>query len=260
MKARSAVGPDEVPNMLIKIFAFELSLPMTDIVNASLSSGAVPSQWKNAIMVPVPKVTPTPSMDKLRPISLTCTLAKECETFVMRWMMQDMSPSLDPMQFGNRKGRSTSHYLADLLHYVLSEVEVGRHVNVLIIDYSKAFDKVDINVAIHKLLTVQVRPELLTWIGDFPSGRQQCVKHHDTLSEWLRTTCGVPQGTKIGLVVFLAMVNQVATSAPRRWKYVDDITTGESRTTLDNISELQQAMDSICTDASEDHMSLNVSK
>ena len=128
------------------------------------------------------------------------------------------------------------------------------------IDYSKAFDKVDINVAMHKLLTMQVRSELLTWIGDFLSGRQQCVKHHGTLSEWSRATCGVPQGKKIGPVVFLAMVKQVAASAPRRWKYVDDVTAGESRTTLDNTSELQQTMDSICTDAWEDHMSLNVSK
>jgi len=143
---------------------------------------------------------------------------------------------------------------------VLNEVEVGRHVNILMIDYSKAFDKVDINVAMHKLLSMHVRPELLTWIGNFLSGRQQCVKHHDTLSQWSKTTCGVPQGTKIGPVVFLAMVNQVATSAPKRWKYVDDITAGESRSTLDHTPELQQVMDSICADASEDHMSLNISK
>ena len=57
----------------------------------------------------VPKATATPSMDELRPISLTSALAKVCETFVMRWMMQDMSPSLDPTQLGNRKGRLTSH-------------------------------------------------------------------------------------------------------------------------------------------------------
>ena len=39
--------------------------------------------------------------------------------------MQNMNPSLDPTWFGNRKSWSTSHYLADLLHYVLNEVEVG---------------------------------------------------------------------------------------------------------------------------------------
>ena len=156
---------------------------MTDIMNASLSRGTVLSEWENAIVVPVPKVTPTPSMDKLRPVSLICTLANVCETFLMRWMMQDMGPSLDSAQFGNRKGRPTSQYLVDLLHYVVGEVELGRYVNILMIDYSKVFDKVDIRVAMGKLLVMQVRPELLIWIGDFLSGRQQCVKHGGTLSE-----------------------------------------------------------------------------
>ena len=51
------------------------------------------------------------------------------------------------------------------------------------IDYSKAFDKADITLAMGELLAMQVRPELLTWIGDFLSGRQQSVKHGGTLSE-----------------------------------------------------------------------------
>jgi hypothetical protein len=167
-------------------------------------------------------------MDKLRPISLTSTLSKVCETFITRWMLQDITPSLDTTQFGNRKGRSTSHYLVDLVQFILTEGEAGRYVNLLAIDYSKAFDKVDITVAMNKLLGMHLRPELLPWICSFLSGREQCVRHGSCLSEWQLITCGVPQGTKVGPVVFLAMVNHVATSAPRRWKYVDDITAGES--------------------------------
>ncbi len=121
VKVSTAAGPDNVPNKLIKVFAFELSIPATDILNSSLASGSVPSQWKQAIVVPVPKVTPTPSMDKLRPISLTPTLAKVSETFITRWMMEDMKSPLDAMQFGNRRGRSTSHYLIDMVQFILSE-------------------------------------------------------------------------------------------------------------------------------------------
>ena len=230
-------------------------------MNSSLASSYVPSQWKKAIVVPVPKVTPTPSMNKLRPISLTCTLSKVCESFVMRWMMHDMSPSLDTMQFGNRKGRSTTHYLADLVHFVLSEVELGRYVNLLMIDYSKAFDKVDITVALEKLLSMNLRPALLNWVGNFLSERQQCVKVGATFSAWTPTSCGVPQGTKVGPVVFLEMVNQVASSAPKRWKYVDDITAGEScSVSSTRPSTLQDIMDNICADAARDNMSLNVDK
>ncbi len=130
------------------------------------------------------------------------------------------------------------------------------------IDYSKAFDKVDITVAMNKLLGMHLRPEILPWICDFLSGRVQCVRHGTTLSDWSPTTCGVPQGTKVGPVVFLAMVNHVASSAPKRWKYVDDITVGESCSATSPAEEcrLQGAMDNICEDASTDHMTLNVAK
>ena len=151
--------------------------------------------------MPVPKVTPTPSMNELRPISLTFTLVKVCESFVMRWMMHDMSPSLDTMQFGNRKGRSTTHYLVALVHFVLSEVELGRYVNLLIIDYSKGFDKVDITVALEKLLSMNLPPTLLNWVGSFLSERQQCVKVGATLSSRTPTSCGVSKAPRMGPLV-----------------------------------------------------------
>ena len=139
-----------------------------------------------------------------------------------------MSPSLDTMQFGNCKGRSTTHCLADLVQFVLSEVELGRYVNLLMIEYSKAFAKVNITVKMEKLLSMNLRPALLNWVGSFLSERQQCVQVGATFTAWTPTSCGVPQGTKDGPVVFLEMVNQVASYVPKRWKYVDDITADES--------------------------------
>ena len=70
------------------------------------------------------------------------TISKVCETVVTRWMMQDMEEYLDTTQFGNRKGCSTTHYLVNIVQFILTEGECGRHTNFLAIDYSKAFDKV----------------------------------------------------------------------------------------------------------------------
>ena len=85
-----------------------------------------------------------------------------------------------------------------MVQFILTEAERGRYTNLLAIDYSKAFDKVDINVALRKLLDLHVRPELLPWLSDFLSNRQQCVRLGQTTSDWTGTTCGVPQGTKGG--------------------------------------------------------------
>lgn len=65
-------------------------------------------------------------------------------------MMQNILPTLDHSQHGNRKGRSTLHYLVDLVQFVLNEAEDGHYVNLLAIDYSNAFDKVDVTVAMYR--------------------------------------------------------------------------------------------------------------
>ena len=197
IKVRKAPGPDGLPNRILKEFAFEISEVLCNIINASLFQGLVPSQWKCAVIVPLPKMIPTPSLDKLRPVSLTSTLAKVTETFISKWMIQNMSQSLDSQQFGNRKGRSTSHYLVQLVQHIHQAWEDGLTANLLAVYYSKAFDRVDITVAIQKLIHMGVSSALIPWISDFLTDRKQCVRVNGATSEWYSVTCGVPQGTKV---------------------------------------------------------------
>lgn len=260
IQVHKAPGPDNIPNRLLKVFSFELSEPVTNIINCSLREGVVPSQWKEATVVPLPKVIPTPSADKLRPVSLTPTLAKVCESFAAKWMMADMSQQLDHRQFGNRKGRSTTHYLIQLIQHVHQALQDGRSTQLLTVDYSKAFDRIDINVAINKLIRMGVRRELLPWVGSFLTNRRQRVRVNGALSGWRTVTCGVPQGTKVGPVVFLAMINDVAADHPHRWKFVDDITTVTTSKRGGSQGDTQKVMDSIGASAVQDHMSVNASK
>lgn len=129
-----------------------MSEPVCNVINSSLTEGLVPSQWKEVIVVPISKVTPTTSIDELRPVSLTPTLAKVAESFIAKWMMEDMSSQLDLRQFGNWKAISTSHYLVQLVQYLHQALEGGSRAHLLAIYYSKAFDRVDITVALQKLI------------------------------------------------------------------------------------------------------------
>ena len=79
-------------------------------------------------------------------------------------MPQDMEEHLDPNQYGNRENHSTMHYLMNLVQFIHTEAKRGHHTNCLAIDYSKAFNNIDINVALCKLLDLRVRPELLPWL------------------------------------------------------------------------------------------------
>ena len=90
-------------------------------------------------------------------------------------------------------------------------------------DFTKAFDRIDHSIAIPKLLELGVRPAIVPWIMDFLRARQQKVKYNSTLSDWRTLNAGVPQGTRLGPIVFLAMINDfVPPHAIQSFKYVDD--------------------------------------
>ena len=117
IKASKASGPDGISPKIIKEFAYEFSTPICDILNSSYAEGVVPTQWKKAIVVPIPK-TNLPKCDKLRPVSLSDCFAKVAETFITDWILEDISDRIDLQQYGNVKGVSTSHYLVSLLHFL----------------------------------------------------------------------------------------------------------------------------------------------
>ena len=133
---------------------------------------------------------------------------------------------------------------------------------IIITDFSKAFDRVDHNIAIPKLLNMGARPALLPWICDFLTDRIQCVRYRDILSDWGKLSGGVPQGTLDGPTIFLALANDAAImkdSNKMALKYVDDLTL------VENISVRQQStiqcdLDSFDQWATENHMNLNPAK
>ena len=110
-------GPDKIPGKIIKEFTYDLSVPLTNILNSSFEEGIIPSQWKKGVVVPVPKQNP-PSLDKLRPISLTSIFAKVAEGFVSKWVIDGIGHSIDIRQLGNVAGVSTNHYLINMIHYL----------------------------------------------------------------------------------------------------------------------------------------------
>ena len=233
-------GPDDLPARIIKEFAYELSFPVTNILNTSFSQAIVPTQWKEANVVPIPKQFP-PKLQKLRPISLTPLLAKIAEGFICKWVTNAIQPNIDVRQFGNQKGLSTTHCLVDILHQFVSGTNPSSSIGTLIVtDFTKAFDSVNHEVAIKNLLDLGAPPATVQWIVNFLTKRKQRVKYKQNFSDWQTLSCGVPQGTKLGPVIFLACINNAASSTRGScWKYVDDLTLGECRH-FNGVSHLQE--------------------
>ena len=181
-----------------------------------------------------------PSVDKMRPISLTDIFAKVAEGFIAKWVVQDIQDSVDINQFGNIQGVSTANYLLNLMDVLFQGADKPKNIGTVVLtDFSKAFDLVNHSVAIQKLIHLGVRGTIVPWICSFLYGRKQCVRYNQTLSDFLPLFAGVPQGTKLGPIAFQAVINDAAVGGTAHyWKYVDDLMFAENRLSSE-LSNLQ---------------------
>ena len=189
-------------------------------------------------------------------------LSKVLEDFVVAWMIHDIRNRIAPNQFGCLKGTSTSFCLLDMMHTWLSHLDSSnKHLRLSFLDFSKAFDRISHNVLIKKLVDLGVRWCLIPWIISFLSDRRQRVKIGEAFLDWLPVNAGVPQGTKLGPILFLIMINDLSIPTPETnlWKFVDDVSISECLTKNGGAS-IQSTLDTVSSWASMNLMKLNAKK
>ena len=131
---------------------------------------------------------------------------------------------LTPHQFGFRSGRSTMDQLLLVYNSVSLQLDRGGVTDVILFDFSKAFDVVCHDLMLTKLSSIGIQGHLLQWISSFLIDRQMrvCVKGH--VSQPRDVLSGVPQGSVLGPLLFLIYINSVASQLSSNYKiFADDI-------------------------------------
>jgi hypothetical protein len=261
LNTNKALGPDEIPNWILKDLSGSLSEPICSIWNASFREAYVPTMWKSANICAIPKVTPPLNPEKdLRPISLTPILCKGIEYHARNWLMDFFKPSLDENQYGSQKECSTTLALAHLIHNWLIALEKGSTaIRILLLDFRKAFDLVDHNILLDKISSTGAPDFLCKWLHSFLCERKQRVKIGNCYSKWETINGGVPQGTLLGPVTFLIHINDLSTSC-ESIKYVDDTTIWEACSLSNSTSKIQLAANQVSSWCMNNNMKINVDK
>jgi hypothetical protein len=136
----------------------------------------------------------------------------------------------------------------------------GGSIRVVLFDYRKVFDLIDHRLLAEKILLLPIPNSVKNWVLDFLMDREQRVKlSNDCLSEWGSVPSGVPQGTKLGLWLFILMINDLRPTTAQNWKYIDDTTISET-IPRNGSSNIQHAANEVQSWSVANRLQLNRSK
>ncbi|CAB4012218.1 Hypothetical predicted protein [Paramuricea clavata] len=179
-----AYGPDGIPPRLLKEFSREMSTSLCSLFNMSLTTGRLPMEWKHANVIPIHKKDCVEPMTNYRPISLLPIISKVLERCVFNNIYPFVRVLINNVQHGFLRNRSCITQLLGILHETGKNLDRNKQIDVLYLDFSKAFDSVDHDILLHKLQMHGINGTLLRWFENYLNDRWQRVVIDGAASAW----------------------------------------------------------------------------
>ena len=209
LKRNKATGADGIPSNLLKDAASGISTPLAFIINLSLRTSSIPSDWKLAKVVPLHKKGDTSLESNYRPISILSVCSKILERAVHHQLIDFLEKEklFSKNQYGYRKRRSTEDATIFLIDNIRKSIDKGNLVGALFVDLSKAFDTLSHAILLEKLRSYGIKGIAIDWFKDYLFNRKQFCEIDGVKSELIGIVCGVPQGSILGPILFLLYFN-----------------------------------------------------
>ena len=244
-----------------------LIVEFTYLINRCLDTAYVPLEWKKGTITPIPKVSICITPSDYRPISVLAAASKVLERAVYNQVVYHLETNglLDRRQHGFRRGHSTLSAIYDVVQYLYNSTDKGLVTYCAFIDYAKAFDTLDHEILLKKLLTYNISAHVISWCRNYLVNRKQQVKNGKDISAELKVEYGVPQGSILGPLFFIIYVNDLLTNFdnddPKITLYADDtVLYVSSDTPMGACAELENGLSKLSHWCNKNKLSINVNK
>ena len=241
-KPKSSSGIDGISSKLLKQTMDSFTESLTILINRSFTEAYIPKSWKTAKVLPLYKGSgPIEDPSSLRPISLLSAFSKileKCARFQLTNYLKSHNLQYH-RQYGFKKSYQTSDLLANLIDSIASSDKTHTCV---FFDIRKCFDCVPTDILLAKMAYLGIDT---AWFENYLTDRTQSVHMDGIKSETTNLTCGVPQGSVLGPVLFLIMASDAHTAIDKKanlFTFADDSTLGVVDDSMDrNFTNAQVA-------------------
>ena len=264
-KPKRSSGKDGINTDFLIKTKQSLKYPISKLINLTLESGHVPKLMKIAKVIPIYKNKSPQQYTNYRPISLLPSLSKIMEKVVHKRLYHFMNNQnlFYNSQFGFRPKYSTSHAITQLTADILKAIDDKKYTIGVFLDLSKAFDTINHDTLLKKLQFYGVRGLAFEWFRSYLYGRKQYVNFNGIDSSEQDVTCGVPQGSVLGPLLFIIYTNDLPNALRDSGciLFADDTTIYQSSTNINTIvNNLSQELDNLTDWFRANKLSLNVAK
>ena len=207
----NSYGIDCIPTTIIKKCIVQIAKPLSAIINCSFNSGYFPDQLKIAKICPILKNGDGNIITNYRPISVLPSFSKVFEKIVHNRLSSYLKSNeiLKHNQFGFRQNHSTYMAIQDMYNRISESIDNHNCCIGIFLDLAKAFDTVNHKILLKNLGHYGIRGLALQWFVDYLSNRKQYVCYNDASSSLKDITCGVPQGSILGPLLFIIYMNDI---------------------------------------------------